>query len=55
MSRLVMKFVEAAGEMVDGLDHDDELRLLRLRTRKNELVIVPSECFAESDSTGVET
>lgn len=38
-----MKFVEAAAEMVDKLDGDDELRLLRLRTRKNELVIVPSK------------
>lgn len=43
VARLVLKFVEAAGTMVDGLDHEDELRLLRLRTKKNELVIVPSE------------
>ena len=42
VARLVLKFVEAAGSMVDSLDNEDELRLLRLRTKKNELVIVPS-------------
>jgi dynein light chain roadblock-type len=43
IARLVLKFVAAAGTMVESLDHEDELRLLRLRTKKNELVIVPSE------------
>ena len=42
VARLVLKFVEAASSMVDSLDSEDELRLLRLRTKKNELVIVPS-------------
>jgi len=42
IARLVLKFVEAASSMVDSLDSEDELRLLRLRTKKNELVIVPS-------------
>jgi len=45
VARLVLKFVEAASTMVDSLDHEDELRLLRLRTKKNELVIVPSEYY----------
>ncbi len=30
--------------MVEGLDAEDEVKLLRLRTRKNELVIVPGMC-----------
>ena len=42
VARLVYKFVEAAGVFVDGLDKEDEVRLLRVRTKKNELVIVPS-------------
>lgn len=48
IARLVLKFVDAASTMVDNLDHEDELRLLRLRTKKNELVIVPSEYFSIS-------
>ena len=48
VARLVLEFVTAAGTMVDSLDHEDELRLLRLRTKKNELVIVPSEYFSFS-------
>lgn len=42
VARLVFNFVEAAGAFVDGLDKDEEVRLLRVRTKKNELVIVPS-------------
>jgi dynein light chain roadblock-type len=30
-----------AGSLVDELDKEDDVRLLRLRTKKNELVIVP--------------
>ena len=39
----VWKFFGAAGSLIDGLDKDDDLRLLRLRTKKNELVIVPGK------------
>ena len=46
IARLVLKFMAAAGTMVDGLDHEDELRLLRLRTKKSELVLVPREYFS---------
>lgn len=46
VARLVFKFVEAAGAFVDGLDKDEEVRLLRVRTKKNELVIVPSMSLA---------
>ncbi|KAI9796581.1 MAG: hypothetical protein M1835_003717 [Candelina submexicana] len=41
VARMVWAFVGAAGTMVEGLDAEDEVKLLRLRTRKNELVIVP--------------
>ena len=43
MARVVWAFVEAAGGLVVGLDPEDEVKLLRLRTRKQELVIVPGE------------
>jgi hypothetical protein len=46
VARLVFKFVEAAGLFVDGLDKDEEVRLLRVRMKKNELVIVPSMSLA---------
>jgi dynein light chain roadblock-type len=38
---MVWSFLSAAGNLVDELDKEDEVRLLRLRTKKNELVIVP--------------
>lgn len=42
VARLVWNFVSAAGSLVTGLDGSEgEVRLLRVRTRKNELVIVP--------------
>lgn len=42
VARLVWNFVSAAGTMVEGMDgKDGEVKLLRVRTRKNELVIVP--------------
>jgi len=43
----VWKFFGAAGSLIDGLDKDDDLRLLRLRTKKNELVIVPGKLFTD--------
>lgn len=39
----VWKFLGAAGSLVDELDKEDDVRLLRLRTKKNELVIVPGK------------
>ena len=48
VARIVYNFVKAAGEMAQELNgtQDDGLKLLRLRTKKNELVIVPgmSKC-----------
>jgi hypothetical protein len=37
--------LKAAGSLVDDLDKEDEVKLLRLRTKKNELVIVPGEHY----------
>lgn len=42
VARLVYKFVQSASEMVEDLNGEhDESKLLRVRTRKNEVVIVP--------------
>ena len=41
VARLVHSFVGAAGSMIKELDESDEAKLLRVRTKKNELVIVP--------------
>lgn len=45
VAQMVYKFVTSAGEMVSELNgtQEDELKLVRLRTKKNELVIVPGE------------
>lgn len=39
----VWSFLAAAGSLVEGLYEEDEVKLLRLRTKKNELVIIPGE------------
>lgn len=44
MARMVWAFVEAAGGLVAGLDSEDEVKLLRLRTKTQEFVIVPGKC-----------
>ena len=38
---MVFSFVSGAGGFVQGMDKGDELKLLRIRTRKSEIVIVP--------------
>ena len=38
---MVWSFLTAAGSLVDDLDEEDEVKLLRVRTKKIELVIVP--------------
>ncbi|KAF2177178.1 hypothetical protein K469DRAFT_732998 [Zopfia rhizophila CBS 207.26] len=45
VASIVWSFVGAAGILVDGLDKEDEVKLLRLRTKKNELVIIPDPKF----------
>ncbi|KAI1434810.1 hypothetical protein GGR50DRAFT_694738 [Xylaria sp. CBS 124048] len=41
LASMVWNFVSSAGSLVDEIDTEDELRLLRLRTKKQEFVIVP--------------
>ena len=43
MAKLVLAFVSAAGGFVREMDQGDEAQLLRMRTRKYEMVIVPGE------------
>ncbi|KAF2263409.1 hypothetical protein CC78DRAFT_534016 [Lojkania enalia] len=45
VASMTWSFLNAAGTLVDGLDKEDEVKLLRLRTKKNELVIVPDARF----------
>ena len=41
IARMVFAFVTDAKAFTEGMDKSDEVQLLRLRTRKNEVVIVP--------------
>ena len=51
VAKLVWTFFKSAGDTVEGMfginaegDGEDELRLVRLRTRKSEVVVVPGTC-----------
>jgi dynein light chain roadblock-type len=41
MAKLAFSFITAAGGLVNEMDESDDVQLLRLRTKKNEIVIVP--------------
>ncbi|KAL1891753.1 hypothetical protein Sste5346_007503 [Sporothrix stenoceras] len=41
LAGLVWNYVKTSGSLVEAIDTEDELKLLRLRTKKQELVIVP--------------
>ncbi|KAK8099263.1 uncharacterized protein PG998_012504 [Apiospora kogelbergensis] len=41
LGSMVWGFLSTAGSLVQEMDTEDELKLLRLRTKKQELVIVP--------------
>ena len=43
VAKMVYAFVTAAKGFAEGMDAADEVKLLRMRTRKNEIVIVPGE------------
>ena len=46
VARLVWGFVKSTGSMIEELNgENDEAKLLRIRTKKNELVIVPDAKF----------
>ncbi|KAG9250094.1 uncharacterized protein F5Z01DRAFT_678127 [Emericellopsis atlantica] len=38
---MVWNYVNSSGQLVQEMDTDDELKLLRLRTKKQEIMIVP--------------
>ncbi|KAL6858061.1 hypothetical protein ACO1O0_005508 [Amphichorda felina] len=42
---LVWNYVNMSGQLVQDLDTEDELKLLRLRTKKQEIVIVPDSKY----------
>ncbi|KAG4428656.1 hypothetical protein IFR05_015862 [Cadophora sp. M221] len=44
-AKMVWNYVNVTGQLVHDMDSEDELKLLRLRTRKHELVIVPDAKF----------
>ena len=41
VAKMAFSFVNAAGSLANGLEEGDDVQLLRLRTKKHELVIVP--------------
>lgn len=43
VAKMVFSFVSGAGGLVQDIDEEDELKLLRIRTRKSEIVIVPGQ------------
>ncbi|KAF2131078.1 hypothetical protein P153DRAFT_210628 [Dothidotthia symphoricarpi CBS 119687] len=45
VASMVWSFLNSAGDLLDGLDKEDEVKLLRLRTKKKELVIIPDSKF----------
>ena len=44
-ARLVFAFVSSASDLSESLDKGNDVQLLRLRTRKNEIVVVPGEAL----------
>ncbi|KAL8723826.1 MAG: hypothetical protein Q9181_007161 [Wetmoreana brouardii] len=43
VARMVFKFVAAANEFAEGMDQGDDTKLLRMRTQKLEIVVVPGQ------------
>ncbi|KAL8839648.1 MAG: hypothetical protein Q9170_001654 [Blastenia crenularia] len=43
VARMVFAFLSAANGFADGMEKGDDAKLLRMRTRKNEIVIVPGQ------------
>lgn len=42
VARIVWRFMKATEGIIEELDEEDEVKLLRVRTKRNEIVIVPS-------------
>lgn len=45
VARMVFAFVAGAKAFTEAVDKSDEVKLLRLRTRKNEIIIAPDAKF----------
>ena len=45
LAKAVFAFIEGAEGLGASIDHDDDVKLLRMRTRKYEIVVVPGELF----------
>ncbi|MCJ1476055.1 hypothetical protein MMC13_004720 [Lambiella insularis] len=45
VAKMVFSFVSTASGLVSGLEKDDDIQLLRLRTKKSEIVIVPDSKY----------
>ena len=46
VARLIFNFVKGAGTLIEELNgENDEAKLLRLRTKRNEIVVVPDAKF----------
>lgn len=45
LAKAVFAFVRGAEELGASVDHDDDVKLLRMRTRRHEVVIVPGKSF----------
>ncbi|KAL8925016.1 MAG: hypothetical protein Q9208_003700 [Pyrenodesmia sp. 3 TL-2023] len=45
IARIVFKVLGAGNELADEMEAGDDTKLLRIRTRKNEIVIVPDPKF----------
>ncbi|KAI4244295.1 MAG: hypothetical protein L6R40_003021 [Gallowayella cf. fulva] len=45
IARMVFQFVAAAKDFAEGMEKGDDARLLRMRTRRQEVVIVPDPKF----------
>ena len=43
IAKMVFGFVNGAKDFAEGMDQGDEVKLLRMRTKRNEIVIVPGE------------
>ena len=43
VAKMVFSFVSAGGDLANCLEEGGDVQLLRLRTRKNEIVIVPGQ------------
>ncbi|KAI4266358.1 MAG: hypothetical protein L6R38_008796 [Xanthoria sp. 2 TBL-2021] len=45
VARMVFNFVAAAKDFAEGMEKGDDTKLLRMRTRKQEIVIVPDSKY----------